>query len=196
MKQIILTLAPIFLGQFTMASYEETSRRYLTNHEIVQALESIVPLKGTCSTDNLAKEGSSLGANTALTGQPISPTPGQSTVALITRCLDESMRSLSWRDPIVVKLIGNENVEALENTKNAFNIWSKYSEQTQKNIIATMVYNILGSDETIKDFDIIEPEVLRNKIFVALNRQPHILVSDVVTFITVNLVLRDEFLSY
>lgn len=194
MRKILLSLVSILMAQSALASYEETSRRYLTNHEIIQALETIIPL-AACSKESLAKEGSSLGENTPLTGQPVSPTPGQSTVALITRCLSGSFKFLSWSNPAIVNLVGKEIHETM-NRENYAGYWEKYSEQTQKQVIASMVYNILGSDETIKDFDIVEPEALKAKIFEALKKQPNITNMEVVTFVTINLVLRDEFLSY
>lgn len=194
MKSIFRYLiGSLLFSQVAFASFEETSRRYLTNHELVLAMNSIVPIN-TCSTHSLDKEKTALGVDAPLTGTPISPTPNQSTVALITKCIGEGFAGISFRSYPIQRLIGQESFDILNNQ--SLSHWNRVPAEIQKKIIANMVFVILGSDETIKDFDIIEPDVLREKLFQATQPLGELSNIEIIKKISINLALRDEFLSY
>jgi hypothetical protein len=74
--------------------------------------------------------------------------------------------------------------------------WTELPADLRKKLVANMVLVMLGSDNVINDFGLIDPNLLRAKLEAYANDKPSITVIDMIKFISVNLSVRDEFLSY
>lgn len=209
----------LFLIAFTFstksnASFEETSRRYLTGHEIIQSLQAILPLPQNCLDININNQ-SPLGVNSPLTGSPISPAPTQATIQWILKCVGSSMANFGYPHEKIYQeqlkiLVGEKLYQFLitpppymgssdEKLMIAFNIqkkWSELSPDIQQAAVRHVVQVFLGNDDMIRDFGLSDPEDLRLKLLQWPQKVPDAKILEIIKFLSVNLAVRDEFLSY
>lgn len=213
--KLVLSLALSLSSLTAQAAFEENARRYMGAQEVTESLKILFPVGPGCNEvndSNLAL----LGVNSPVTGNPIAPSPTQSTVQWITGCIASSHFKLT--NPTTYSdgkeklqaLIGADVYKALDAPIRNFtpqahfsNIemrlnsqWNQIDVAVQTQLIANTVSAILGSDEVINDFGLIDPNVLRAKLAEYANANPEIKVERVILFINMNLAVRDEFLSY
>lgn len=214
MKIVLQTLLICLLwSPNSHASFEENSRRYLSGHEIIQTLNQFFDLSYQCQAID-DRNFALLGLSFPITGNPISPSPTQATIQWLTKCVSESVLTFQFPPTETslnkLKTLLGPEVSALF-TKSAYNgitdertnlslhlskKWMELSPEVQNKLIASMVSSLLGSDDVIRDFDIIEPGVLREKLRLWPQNIPSLTVIQMIQFIAVNLTVRDEFLSY
>ena len=212
-NSLFLILIALAFSIKSNASFEETSRRYLTGHEIILSLQTILPLPQHCLDINTNNR-SLLGVNSPLTGNPISPAPTQATIQWILKCVGSSMATLSYpyeknyQEQLKI-LVGEKLYQFLitpppytagsDEQMIAFKIqkkWSELSPDIQQATVRHVVQVFLGNDDMIRDFGLIDPEVLRLKLLQWPQKVPDAKILDIIKFLTVNLAVRDEFLSY
>jgi hypothetical protein len=198
-----------------LASFEENARRYLSAQEIVDSLDmffSVHSYSGCNYVDTF--NASLLGVNSALSGNPISAAPNQSTVQWISGCIAKASTDITTGmndTPEQLKLLAGPEVYAYlisqsvqgeiysdrSNSIRHFDSkWNSWPAEIQAKLISNMVFVMLGSDDVIRDFGLIEPDALRAKLAAWPQSKPDLTARQMFTFLSVNLALRDEFLSY
>jgi hypothetical protein len=214
MQKFALLLVLSLGAMNTKAAFEENARRYLTAQEVIQTLQVYFDLFPEClSVTNV--NSSLLGLNSPVTGNPIAPSPTQSTVQWVATCVSSATSKFSSltfpaaHEKLKI-LVGPEVITALkepvpglpqfgEDHVFSYRIsrpWTELPADLRKKLVANMVLVMLGSDNVINDFGLIDPNLLRAKLEAYANDKPSITVIDMIKFISVNLSVRDEFLSY
>jgi hypothetical protein len=214
MQKIALTLV-LSLGAFqAKAAFEENARRYLTAHEVIQTLQVYFELTPECKIVNNVNS-SLLGLNSPVTGNPIAPSPTQSTVQWVATCVSSATAqfAIPIAYPVAYEkfkiLVGPDVTDALaapipgikqskeEGTSYSLTKkWASLPADLRAKTVANMVLVMLGSDDVINDFGLIAPDLLRAKLESYANNKPDLSVLEIIKFISVNLSVRDEFLSY
>ena len=211
---MILTLTTLAALQ-SRASFDENSRRYMTGNEIIQSLNVYFDFRYADDNCKEINDNNSalLGLNSPASGSPISSAPTQATVQWIAKCVSTAMMSfITGSTPEESRqklsdLIGSDVYSFLKKRKDYYdhesnvlynlnNPWANLPEDIQDKIISNMVDTLLGGDETIADFGIIEPNQLRAKLKQWPQKNLQITVFQMMQFIAVNLAVSDEFLSY
>ncbi|MNL02395.1 hypothetical protein D3C87_1229020 [compost metagenome] len=193
------------------ASFDENARRYLSAQEIIQAMQVHFDVVDDCAKVNEVNA-PLLGVNSAVTGSAIAPAPTQSTVQFVAGCVSKALDRITSKPQYpqafakLKILLGEELVSELSKNLTPFlddNLalrlaypWENLSTETREKIIARIVFVMLGSDDLINDFGLIDPTVLRAKLAAWAQGKPQLKTQDVIKFISVNLAVRDEFLSY
>lgn len=196
MKRISLVFI-LFWSSLSLASFEENSRRYLSVLEVKNTLGFYLPSVTNCNFEQGG--GSALGMNSPLTGTPVSPSPTQATINWIVSCASSGLQYLpsAQGESSFYLLVGPEAKAIFQkegHTPALFRKWSTLEKSLQKSIIRNMTELLLGSDHVINDFDLIAPDVLRERLFQGASKSST--VQDALSLIFINLALRDEFLSY
>jgi hypothetical protein len=205
LKIIALSFGFLFSGFSAHASFDENARRYLSAQELIQALAMFFPIQSdfsgeNCKTVNI-KNSASLGLSSPVTGNPIAPGPTQATVQWITTCVSGSMNG--FRDiktqAQLSNLIGPEAYAHLSRMNYLVGLgemWSSWPLDLREKAVAHALNTVVGSDDVIRDFGLVDPDLLRAKLNAWPNQRPQLTVFEVLKFLSVNLALRDEFLSY
>ncbi len=222
MKFLFLSLFITFsLTQKSEASFEENTHRYLTSFEVFDSLAQMLPDigNGVCGKNKTITQVqavnvlAALGENATLNGSPISQGPSQGTISWISACISAVLNSaqityyekedfeIVFADPLIMEKL--REFHALSSSKTAkFNgifllPWNSFPDALKKDLIRYFVYSYLGSDAVILDFGMIQdPEKFREKLKQILNEHGDQSAIDVIQKLTINLALRDEFLSY
>ncbi len=202
MRTIAIFLSMIFVfNSMADAEFEQTSRRYASNQDIYQYLSRYLP---NYCTQILDEDRSVLGFDSVATGSSISPTPSAMTILKITTCIRGSYAQFVSA-PYGIASVGSgdelfggsrpELYQILLTDQKA--LWSKQSPQFKQSLIANMVMDILGPDAEIKDFGLI-PNVddFRTSLMAEIDKNPNISLYEALESLTINLMTRDEFLSY
>lgn len=211
-QKLILSLVLFFGSVQAKAAFEENARRYMGAQEIIQSLSVFFRLQDNCKIIQ-EKDRALLGLNSPNTGNPLAPAPTQSTVQWIASCIQkahayfrvtgqypdagEKLKTLigsevyAELDKQIVSYQGYKHIDLRLGTK-----WSSISAEIQNKLVANMVFALLGSDDVINDFGLIDPNVLRAKLAEHGQKNPEIQIHEMILFISVNLAVRDEFLSY
>lgn len=206
MKKIILIslLVPIV----AQSAFEENGRRYLSSVDIFAAIQFVFGYTGPnkCQQDVFYGRDplTGLGQNNVVTGEPVSPAPSQGTVQMISTCLDRMWEVLREKYPardqleaFVLAVPPEQASSILNNTESYLIRWNSLSLEVRQLIVRNHVFNILGSDERILDYGLIqEPEQFRAMLVKRLSRDPNLTVRDAVVLLVRTLILRDEFLSF
>ena len=156
-----------------------------------------------------------LGLNSTVTGSPVAPAPTQATVQWISSCVSKSVENFKFAGPTnsveKLKTLVGPDVYAFLISKFPMVIvsddattiylhleqkWSEWPVDVRDKMIESTVSVLLGSDEVIADFGIIEGPALRAKLKEWINRNADKKAIDILRFLSVNLAVRDEFLSY
>jgi len=199
MRGFILSLV-LLSTSLAPASFEENAHRYLSGQEILWSLSLFFDFHQNTTNKEMCTQLqvlnlTLLGANSATTGEPISPTPTQGTVLWITGCIENYFASptFSTNDLVRTKnLLGKNFPVAMLRWP-----WAHLSIDVQKELIRHMVSAFLGSDDVIIDFGFIQnPEDFRELLFQAAKARTNAPVLEIVTLLALNLSVRDEFLSY
>lgn len=197
------------------ASFDENARRYLSAQEIIQAMQVHFDVVDDCAKVN-DSNAPLLGVNSAVTGSAIAPAPTQSTVQFVAGCVSKAVeraKSETQYPQAFAKLktmLGDELTTELGKNLPGITSWTMERSllfrlaknwdalelETRDQIIARVVFVMLGSDELISDFGLIEPAILRAKLAAWAQGKPQLTTIDMIKFISVNLAVRDEFLSY
>lgn len=196
------------------ASFDENARRYLSAQEIIQAMQVHFDVTDDCAKVN-ATNSSMLGVNSALTGNAIAPAPTQSTVQFIAGCVSKAVERSKFggQYPLALQklknMLGEELVNELSQNHTPVTLsmndnlyfrltapWENLSVETREKIVTRIVFVMLGSDEVINDFGLVDPTTLRTKLGAWAQGNPNLRTADMIKFISVNLAVRDEFLSY
>lgn len=215
MQKFALTLLLTLGALKAQAAFEENARRYLSAQEIIQTLQVVFDLMPDC-LQVTATNSSMLGVNSPTTGNPIAPSPTQSTVQWVAVCVSNatSRFMLPAQFPLAYEklkvLIGPEAIAALKTpvpglpnydadqvfSYRILSRWTDLPATVRSKMVANMVLVVLGSDEVINDFGLIDPNLMRSKIEGYASDKPDLTVIEMIKFISVNLSVRDEFLSY
>ena len=222
MKKILLLSlfwGLVFSTAPSPASFEENTHRYLTSYEVFDSLAQMLPFvgDGTCGkNDYLTQEKAvniltALGENSTITGSPISHGPSQGTIAWISRCVGAALTSSlsSYQEAEFQKLIADAEVlHKLANAlgqspsqpdfhKSFLRPWKDLPAEVQSELIRYFVYSYLGSDDVLFDFGLIQnPDEFRQNLFDLYQQNDSLPLTLVLQKLVINLVLRDEFLSY
>jgi len=200
----IFLAATLFSTSFARASFEENAHRYMSGQDILWSLSVFFDFSknsgNTSICTGLQELNSTLaGGNSPITGEPISPSPTQGTVLWITGCIETyfSQPSVITGDTVRGKRLLGE--EFYKNTTNDMLMkpWSDIPEDLRRTLIRHMVSAFLGSDEVIKDFGFIQnPDDFRERLFLAAHDRTGASTLEIITLLSMNLSVRDEFLSY
>jgi hypothetical protein len=195
------------------ASFDENARRYLSAQEIIQAMQVHFDVVDECAKVNDANA-PLLGVNSAVTGSAIAPAPTQSTVQFVAGCVSKAVERAKYVTSYPVafsklkNMLGEELVAELsqkrlvtlspdENFYFGLTVpWYTRSAEIREKFITRIVFVMLGSDDVINDFGLIDPAVLRTKLGAWADGKTSLTTADMIKFISVNLAVRDEFLSY
>lgn len=223
MKKIILIFQVLlfFHGSKALASFDENQRRYMTGEEIIWSLQQFLPTSGqpNCTgidnpiTNSAADGASKLGLDSPITGEPVSASPNQATVEWITSCVQQAMTDKNGLcadqkqllhllgpagfDRITVSASGDHLSPVYYCQYNMDQLWSTWSLAEKQALIRGMVLNFLGPDSVIMDFGLIKNvDDFRKILLDKLDAKSDRTVASVITFLAMNLSIRDEFLSY
>jgi hypothetical protein len=212
-KYVLFVLTFVMLATSTSrASFEENARRYLSAQEILWSLSIFFDFStmsnGGNGNDNICAQidrqnAPVAGVNSPKTGEPISPVPSQGTVAWIAGCVTKYLStpdSLA-RDTVRLKnLVGEDTYRQLSSRSITMALqipWQNWGPSEKKVLIKYMVAAFLGNDEVIADFGFIkDTDTFREKLLQAADTRTGATVLQIISFLSVNLALRDEFLSY
>jgi hypothetical protein len=211
---LVLLVCLVFQASLqAQASFDENARRYLSAQEIIQAMQVHFDVVDDCVKVNDANS-PMLGVNSAVTGNAIAPAPTQATVQFIAGCVSKAVDRAKYTSQYPVAfaklktMLGEELVSELSKNFPTFHTlddnmylrlnmpWENLNAETREKIISRIVFVMLGSDEVINDFGLIEPAVLRARLGAWAQGKPTLTTADMIKFISVNLAVRDEFLSY
>lgn len=212
MKCLSYFLVILSLASQSRAAFEENGRRYLSGPEVLWSLQTLFGYQGKsrCLLDSEATL-LDLGASHPVSGQPSSPTPSQAAIDRIASCLKTLMDTIGQQEPLRSQGQINSFLTGLskdEMTRHQLNSesaslqatpWKALPSSVQKAIIEKQVQRVLGSDDRIKDYNLIQnPEDLRQHLFHYLNQnsQDGKNLRQTLYTLLLGLVLRDEFLSY
>ncbi|MEN0060433.1 MAG: hypothetical protein AAGB31_16455, partial [Bdellovibrio sp.] len=138
-----------------------------------------------------------LGINSPLTGAPVSSAPTHAVIQWISSCVHDLLFNLS-EDQLSAVLDPSKHL--CNNTCDRSNLstrWSQVPEPAKKKLIEYLVFYFLGSDETILDYGLTTPDTLRSDIYHWANQQDATASTrTLLEAIIINLVVRDEYLSY
>lgn len=205
MKQGVLIFL-MFFSLTSKAAFEENARRYSSGQEIVNSLDMYVPMPPNClQIPDDAR--SSLGLNSPLSGNPISPAPNQATIQWLSQCIAtgvnfyvnaggaEKLRNVLGPE-LFAKMFGEVPANSAVDTMKLVVPWSSLEKKIREEIVAQFVFSFLGSNETILDYGLTTSEKLRAQLLAALEKRNSLVVLNAFQFLILNLALRDEFLSY
>jgi hypothetical protein len=124
-------------------------------------------------------------------------------VQWISTCIQSSFTSIAgWPRPIFTNLVGEDILKILNADPSGLygaltKAWASWPVEQKKVLIKYMVSAFLGPDDVIRDFGFIkDPEAFRALLLQAADKQKDADLTKVLLFLSVNLALRDEFLSY
>ncbi|MFN9067184.1 MAG: hypothetical protein ACK5V3_08140 [Bdellovibrionales bacterium] len=203
LKAKILMLGLIF-SQLAWASFTENQVRYFSGAELQWYLYNLGIRTDLSKCHNLEDNvSSSLGVNNPATGSPSSGGPTISTVGIIAECVNRhfaTMESLLHILPETQSLLmGSGNIKELRERYNYWYQmrWSLVDVQLQKKIVDHLILHILGPDSVIEDYQLApSAEALRAEMYKKIKLIENQSAVQVLTQITLSLILRDESLSY
>ena len=203
----LLICSTFFTIPAARASFEENARRYLSAQELIQTLSLFfnVTYSGMPTTCTGINEGNSsvTGVNSPKSGEPVAPVPGQGTVVWMVGCIAQSLTpELIVQNPQTLGHLIGENLlhefQAGEGLPKALQTpWTMLGEDKKNLLIANMTSALLGSDVIISDFGfILNPDAFRLNLRKLCDARANASILDNILFLSVNLAIRDEFLSY
>lgn len=209
-----LSAVVILSALSAQASFEENARRYLSAQELTESLLQYFPQNSNECKEVGSTNSSMLGVSSAISGNPIAPSPTQSTVQWIVGCVSKSLEYIQYetsKHSYIKTLIGAEantwaEKTAISSTARwepkqiyAYNLsrpWKEWPADIRSKVISNIVFVLLGSDEVIQDYGLISPDVLRTKLTTWAENNSDKTFMNIVKGFSINLALRDEFLSY
>lgn len=208
MKKLICFL---LLGtSIAHGSFEETARRYMSGPEIMLSLAEYIPMaKNVDEKCNKLQQSNhtASGSNSPASGEPVSPTVNEATVQWISACIKSILinpTNFDEKNP-PDRYLGEVGFQILQEKYKPvaplyggfYGLWSTWTPPEQTALIQSMVKSVLGPDEVIKDFGFAkDSNEIVQKIKVITDKMQDKAVHQVAHIIFLNLVLRDEFLSY
>lgn len=223
MKNVLIALSlscALLFSLQSQASFEENTHRYLTSYEVFDSLTLLIPYvgHGTCGKDDVLTQEAAvnvlaaLGENSTITGSPISQGPSQGTIAWISKCINAALsisRVTVFTEADYQKLFADSRVlQTLEKVSGAgvaqadfYKVferpWSEIPAEAQQQLIEYFTYYYLGSDDVLVDFGLIQdPSQFKKELMNTFQTNKTQPTYQVIQKLVINLVLRDEFLSY
>lgn len=164
---------------------------------------------------------SALGIAEPILGEALSPHPHMGTIQWLQDCVnvyfkDNPELTVPWK--MLKAFYGYEFINALQNHPSfsqdfvneeqwstmgsnlvvhlrSFS-WKQLSIQEKVALINGLIFSILGPDEIISDFGFTTKQRLANAYINRLDKTPEKTTFEVIKIISLNLILREEFLSY
>lgn len=221
MIKFILIVSVVCASMSAHASFEERSRRYLSGHELLMTIQSLLPAyqsyENTECHSLVELNRNFLGDSQALTGEPISVGPNQNFVQWLNQCVSKSLEHMGLLD-IVDGFMFNEKTDNLIGPEGIAYLQSKKNNPTSsvlaipgvfvdrlvvedplfiEKLVEHQVKFFLGSDETIRDFGLIQdPKAYRAELVKNILSKKDLNFKQAIIRLTVQMMLRDEFLSY
>lgn len=210
MKHLLLVILLSMIAHNSIAAFEENHRRYLSSSDVFRSIQSIFGYEGRtlCLDYEYASAHLSLGDNNVATGEPAISNPNSATVGQVTKCFSLLFSRVGNTEPLVKRdqisnfLMGFSTLSPKSEQTALLNpatSWREIPAEQRKLIIQRLTYRVLGSDERIKDFAIVQdPNEIRDQLFDSLETEAHgkSNLTQAVSVILLSLILRDEFLSY
>lgn len=211
MKHLMLVALLSFSAITAHAEFDMLSKRYITAYDFQNRL---IGFFGDvfAKYSNLYKCNEAIpkfGFSQPASGQPLSHEPNADTIKTINQCLTSSFETtgvylrISTREQYI-KVMSQFVPQAILETKiaaNAYSIsWhesrlSTLTKEEQDQMVALMVENFLGIDEVVLSYGVIKDmQAYRTYVQSKLKQDDTIL--EVITKLSIELALRDEFLTY
>ena len=210
--QLILLASILFTsGTSAHASFNQNQRRYLTSMQFYFLWHQYF----SADPQTAGSDGNVLifGASDPKSGSPILQNPSSATITIITNAVSKATANattfvgppgspLSRQERLLGKhftawLKAQPAPESNRLQQILGQTWTSLDPSLKVSLIQDMVRELLGPDEQIKDFGFIKnPDDYRAKLLNLINQNASATVLDGVRTITMNLMTRDEFLSY
>lgn len=213
MKYLLL----LFIGFVSMtaqAEFAPNNLRYISLYDFQNKLSPFFSEIWNRPTNNIASncfsDPASFGFNFPATGAPMSSGPTNSTIRKLQTCVNRSLDEVgvvlySWEtsyDQVKILLshfFPAEMIQKSVNEKNfhewAMGSFSQLSENEKKAIIKNLVENMLGTDEVIASYGLIN-DMEKFNGYLATQILPTDRLLETIQKLMLVLILRDEFLTY